>query len=66
MPIIARIEAGKQSKHMEVGYLEDRRNFTHVSDIVETYWLADELCTPGKPYLIGSSKADKSFPFVKR
>ena len=48
---------------MEVGYLDDRRNFTHVSDIVEAYWLAMELCTPGKPYLIGSSSADKVFSF---
>ena len=60
---IARIEAGKQSKHMEVGYLDDRRNFTHVSDIVEAYWLATELCMPGKPYLIGSSSAEKVFSF---
>jgi len=60
---IARIEAGKQEKHMEVGYLEDRRNFTHVSDIVEAYWYAMELCEPGKPYLVGSQSEDKVYTF---
>ena len=48
---------------MEVGSVDDRRNFTHVSDIVEAYWLAMEHCTPGQPYLIGSSSADKIFSF---
>lgn len=60
---IARIEAGKQDKHMEVGYLDDRRNFTHVTDIVEAYWLAMEHCEAGQPYLVGSQAEDKVYTF---
>ena len=60
---IARIEAGKQDTHMEVGYLDDRRNFTHVLDIVDAYWRAVERCEPGRPYLIGSEGADSECTF---
>ena len=60
---IARIEAGKQDKHMEVGYLEDLRNFTHVQDIVQAYWLAVEHCEPGKVYLVGSEADSKVYTF---
>lgn len=60
---IARIEAGKQDKHMEVGFLDDRRNFTHVLDIVEAYWLAVEICEPGKLYLVGSEADSKVYTF---
>ncbi|MGQ0663106.1 MAG: GDP-mannose 4,6-dehydratase [Pseudomonadota bacterium] len=51
---IARVEAGRQDKMLKVGHLDDRRNFTHVRDIVEAYWLAVEKCAPGELYLIGS------------
>lgn len=51
---IARAEAGKGPSALRVGHLEDRRNFTHVRDIVEAYWLATEHCVPGEMYLIGS------------
>ena len=63
---IACIEAGKQSKHMEVGYLDDVRNFTHVRDIVIAYWLAVEKCTPGKLYLVGSDHRDESKVYTFR
>lgn len=51
---IARVEQGKQAPRLEVGHLDDRRNFTHVRDIVEAYWVATEKCEPGELYLIGS------------
>ncbi len=51
---IAKIEKGLQEPHMKVGHLDDKRNFTHVKDMVTAYWLATEKCTPGDLYLIGS------------
>ena len=60
---VARIEAGKQSPHMEVGYLDDLRNFTHVQDIVQAYWLATEKCVPGELYLVGSEDQSKVYTF---
>ena len=37
---IANIEKGIQKSHLEVGHLDDKRNFTHVTDMVKAYWLA--------------------------
>lgn len=51
---IAKIENGLQEPHMEVGYLDDKRNFTHVKDMVEAYWLAVDKCPPGELFLVGS------------
>jgi len=51
---IAKIEKGLQSPHMEVGHVDDKRNFTHVDDMVEAYWIAVDKCTPGDLYLVGS------------
>lgn len=53
---IARIEAGKQKSVLTHGHIEDKRNFTHVRDLVEAYWLAMEKCEPGEMYLIGHEK----------
>jgi len=53
---IARIEAGKQEPIIKVGHIDDRRNFTHISDLVEAYWLAMTRCVPGELYLIGSEE----------
>ena len=39
---------------MEVGFLDDKRNFTHVSDMVKAYWLAIDKCPPGELFLVGS------------
>lgn len=50
---IARIEAGKQEPILTHGHIDDKRNFTHVRDLVEAYWLAMEHCKPGELYLIG-------------
>ncbi len=60
---IARIEAGLQQKVVKTGHIEDMRNFTHVRDMVEAYWLATEKCEPGKLYLVGSEGEDKIFTF---
>ena len=50
---IACIEKKLQKPVVKVGHLEDK-NFTHVYDIVNAYWLASEKCTPGELYLIGN------------
>ena len=60
---IARIEAGLQEPVMKVGHLDDRRNFTHVRDMVEAYWISTEKCVPGELYLVGSERADSIFTF---
>ena len=62
---IARIEAGKQEKIVRVGEINDKRNFTHVSDVVRAYWLAVQKCEPGKLYLVGSDENDKIYTFRK-
>ena len=51
---IARIEQGRQDPVVKVGHIGDKRNFTHVKDMVNAYWLAVENCIPGELYLIGS------------
>lgn len=53
---IARIENGLQEPVVKVGHIDDLRNFTHVKDMVNAYWLAVEKCETGKLYLIGSDK----------
>lgn len=53
---IAMIEQGLQEPLVKVGHIDDRRNFTHVKDMVCAYWLAVEKCVPGKLYLIGTEK----------
>ena len=51
---IARVEAGLQEPELRVGHIDDRRNFTHVADIVRAYWLAMEKLPPGELFLLGS------------
>lgn len=60
---IAKIEAGLQKKIIKVGYLGDKRNFTHVYDIIKAYWLAVQKCKPGKMYLIGNNDKNSIFTF---
>jgi len=55
---IARIEAGKQTPILETGHTGDKRNFTHIKDMIEAYYLAMENCNPGELYLIGSDEED--------
>lgn len=60
---IARVEAGLQEPLLKVGHIDDRRNFTHVRDMVEAYWLATERCTPGELYLVGSEAPETIHTF---
>lgn len=60
---IARIEKGLQEPVVYTGHTGDRRNFTHVRDIVRAYWLAVNKCQPGELYLLGSDEKDKVFTF---
>lgn len=60
---VAMVEAGKMPPHLLVGHLDDRRNFTHVADIVEAYWLATEKCEPGELYLVGSESPESIHTF---
>jgi len=60
---LARIEAGKQEPIVKVGHIDDQRNFTHIRDMVEAYWLAMEHCNPGELYLIGSEEPEQIHTF---
>lgn len=60
---IARIEAVKQKPMVTVGHIDDRRNFTHIKDMIEAYWLAMEYCKPGELYLIGSEESEHIHTF---
>lgn len=60
---IARIEKGLQKPIIKTGDTGDKRNFTHVKDIVRAYWLAVHQCEPGELYLVGSDEEDKIFTF---
>ena len=60
---IAKIEKNLQDPILKTGHIEDKRNFTHVRDMVEAYWIAIEKCTPGELYLIGSDEADQIFTY---
>ena len=60
---MAQIEQGKQEPIIKTGYIDDRRNFTHVKDMVEAYWIANEKCIPGELYLVGSDEQDRIFSY---
>ena len=60
---IARIEKKMQAPIIKTGHIKDKRNFTHVKDMVEAYWLAAKYCDPGELYLIGNNKADSIHTF---
>ena len=60
---IARIELGRQEPIVRVGHIDDKRNFTHVRDMVEAYWLAMVHCEPGELYLIGSEEPNHIYTF---
>ena len=57
------VEAGLQDKVLKVGHVDDRRNFTHVRDMVEAYWLSVEKCEPGELYLVGSEDPESIHTF---
>jgi len=60
---IARIENDLQEKIIKTGHTGDKRNFTHVKDMVEAYWLAIDSCKSGELYLIGSDEDEKVFTY---
>ena len=47
---------------IKTGHTGDKRNFTHIRDLVEAYWIAIEKCNPGELYLIGSDETEKIYP----
>lgn len=51
---IALIENDLQKPILKVGGIDDKRNFTHVKDMVEAYWLSTRKCKPGELYLVGT------------
>ena len=60
---IARIEIGKQKPLIKVGHIDDKRNFTHVKDMVEAYYLSVKKCLPGELYIIGNNDKNSIFTF---
>lgn len=60
---IAKIEQGKQKPVIKTGYLDDKRNFTHVKDLVEAYYQAIKKCKPGELYVIGSEDLEHIHTF---
>jgi GDP-4-dehydro-6-deoxy-D-mannose reductase len=56
---IAKIEQGLQDPEIRTGHTGDKRNFTHIKDLVNAYWIAMEKCNPGELYLIGSDETEK-------
>jgi GDP-4-dehydro-6-deoxy-D-mannose reductase len=61
---IAKIEKNNdRKKNILVGHLKDKRNFTHVLDVIHAYWLATERCMVGKLYLIGNHNKKSTFTF---
>lgn len=60
---IAMIENKLQDPIIKVGGIDDKRNFTHVKDMVEAYWISTEKCNPGELYLVGSESESQIFTF---
>ena len=60
---IAKIEKNLMKGPILVGHLDDKRNFTHILDIVRAYWVATEKCVVGKLYLVGNESQKSIFTF---
>jgi len=60
---IAKIEQGLQEPEIKTGHTGDKRNFTHIQDLVEAYWIAMEKCNSGELYLIGSDETEKIYTY---
>ena len=60
---IAKIEKNLMKGPILVGHLDDKRNFTHILDIVRAYWVATEKCVVGKLYLVGNESQKSVFTF---
>ena len=57
---IALIENNLQKPLLRVGGIDDKRNFTHIRDMVEAYWLSTRKCEPGELYLIGTEPNERN------
>jgi len=53
---LAKIEYGLQKSTIITGVLTDKRNLTHVKDMVRAYWLAVNKCKLGELYIIGNNE----------
>lgn len=62
---IAKMELGLQEPKLRVGHTGDKRNFTHVKDIVEAYFLAMEKLEPGDLYLVGTERDENIATFAE-
>lgn len=62
---IAKMELGLQELKLRVGHTGDKRNFTHVKDIVEAYFLAMEKLEPGDLYLVGTERDENIATFAE-
>jgi hypothetical protein len=60
---IAKIKQGLQEKVIRGGHIDDKRNFTHVKDIVDAYLVAMEKAIPGKLYVVGSENENNVATF---
>ena len=60
---IAKMEHGLQELKLRVGHTGDKRNFTHVRDIVRAYFLAMEGLEPGDLYLVGTERDENIATF---
>jgi len=57
---IALIENNLQKPLLRVGGIDDKRNFTHIRDMAEAYWLSTRKCEPGELYLIGTEASERN------
>lgn len=62
---IAKMELGLQELKLRVGHTGDKRNFTHVKDIVAAYFLAMEKLEPGDLYLVGTERDENIATFAE-
>jgi GDP-4-dehydro-6-deoxy-D-mannose reductase len=62
---IAKMELGLQKLILKVGKVDDKRNFTHVKDIIKAYFLALDKVNPGELYLVGSESPDNIATFAE-
>ena len=62
---IAKMEHGLQELKLRVGHTGDKRNFTHVMDIVRAYFLAMEKLQPGELYLVGTERDENIATFAE-
>ncbi|HMO57461.1 MAG TPA: GDP-mannose 4,6-dehydratase [Roseiflexaceae bacterium] len=56
---MAQIEAGLQPPILQVGNLEPRRDFTHISDVARALYLLMQHGTPGSVYNLCSGRATR-------